>query len=181
MEVVLATYNLANRGELDPILKQLSAEGTGFLAMKTRKDVPEADQAKTTLSLLENKDLHSILIGMPAVQDVDKWAEVPGKKMTMRDRRDLNPLMLAMAGVCGSCGRCEKACPRRIPAPDIFRFHMYATQYEAAQRAVGLAEYRRLDANATAANCDDCGACERVCPNAVPIRRRLREAHALLA
>jgi predicted aldo/keto reductase-like oxidoreductase len=58
---------------------------------------------------------------------------------------------------------------------------MYATQYEPAQQAVGLAEYRRLASQATAANCDDCGACERICPNAVPIRHRLKEAHTLLA
>jgi hypothetical protein len=182
VEVVLATYNLSNRATLDPLVKQLKEAGIGFLVMKSRGGVPKGeDPAPAIKSLLENKDVDSILVTQASVQDVDKALGLCGKKLTMRERREVRHLALAMAGVCGSCGKCEGVCPKGLAIPDVFRFHMYATQYETPQREVGFEEYRRLGATAQAPGCNDCGVCERVCPNAVPIRERLKAAHRLLA
>jgi len=181
VEVVLATYNLSNKATLDPVVTRLKEAGIGFLVMKSRKGVPKDQEASAVKSLLENKDVDSILISQGSVQDVDKAVGYAGKKMTMRERREVRQLMLAMAGLCGSCARCEGVCPKGLAIADIFRFHMYATEYEAPQQKVGFAEYRRLAPRAQATSCDDCGVCERVCPNAVPIRERLQQAHKLLA
>ena len=182
IEVVLATYNQANRAQLDPIVKQLKEAGIGFIVMKSRKGLAKGqDAAPVVKAVLENKDVDSVLISQGSLQDVDKAVGYSGKKMTMRERRELRQLRLAMAGVCGSCGRCQGVCPQALAIPDIFRFHMYATQYEAPQQAVGFEEYRQLGATAQATGCNDCGVCERVCPNRVPIRERLKEAHRLLA
>ena len=150
--------------------------------MKTKQGLGKGqDPGSAIKGLLENKDVDSILVTQASVQDVDKAVGYSGRKMTMRERREVRRLMLAMAGVCGSCGRCEGVCPKGLAVPDIFRFHMYATRYESPQREVGFEEYRRLGPTAQATGCDDCGACERVCPNAVPIRARLKEVHSLLA
>jgi predicted aldo/keto reductase-like oxidoreductase len=182
IEVILSTYSLPSKAELDPVIQKVKAAGIGFLAMKTRQGVPKGqDPAPTIKSLLENKDVDSILVTQASVQDVDRAVGLSGKKMTMRDQREARRLMLAAAGACGSCGRCEGVCPKGLAIADIFRFHMYATRYEAPQQEVGLAEYRRLGPKAQATVCDDCGACERVCPNAVSIRERLKEAHTVLA
>jgi hypothetical protein len=182
VEVILSTYNVAAKAELDPVIKKAKEQGIGFLAMKTRAGVPKGqDPGPAIKGLLENKDVDSILVTQTSVQDVDNAVSLSGKKMTMRERREARQLMLAMAGVCGSCGRCEGVCPKKLAVPDIFRFHMYATRYESPQREVGFAEYRRLGPTAQATICNDCGACERVCPNAVPIRERLKEVHSALA
>jgi predicted aldo/keto reductase-like oxidoreductase len=182
VDVILATYSMGNKKEMDPVLSKLKAKGVGFLAMKTKQGLEKGqDPVPVIRGLMENKDVDSVLISIGSVQAVDSAVELSTKKMTMRERREFYRRMLAMAGVCGSCGRCEGMCPKRIPVPDIFRFHMYATLYEPAQQAVGFEEYRALPATAVATNCDDCGACERVCPNSVAIRRRLKEAHELLA
>jgi predicted aldo/keto reductase-like oxidoreductase len=182
VEVVLATYNMTNKAELDPVVKRLKEAGIGFLVMKSRKGVPKGEDPSAAIkTLLENKDVDSIVISQGSVQDVDKAVGYAGKKMTLRERREVRQLMLAMAGVCGSCGRCEGVCPKGLEIADIFRFHMYATQYEAVQREVGFAEYRRLGPTAQATICNGCGLCERVCPNAVPIQERLQQAHKMLA
>jgi len=182
VEVILSTYNPACKAELDPLIKKAKEQGIGFLAMKTRAGVPKGqDPGPAIKGLLENKDVDSILVTQTSVQDVDKAVGYSGRKMTMLERREARRLMLAMAGVCGFCARCEGVCPKKLAVPDIFRFHMYATRYESPQREAGFEEYRRLGSTAQATICNDCGACERVCPNAVPIRERLKEAHSLLA
>ena len=182
IEVILSSYSLANKAELDPVIKKAKDQGVGFLAMKIKQGLQKGqDPGPSVKALLENKDVDSILVTQASVQDVDKAVGYSGKKMTMLERREVRRLMLAMAGVCGSCGRCEGVCPMKLAVPDIFRFHMYATRYESPQREVGFEEYRRLGPTAQATICDDCGACERVCPNAVPIRARLKEVHSLLA
>jgi hypothetical protein len=182
IEVILSTYNMASKAELDPLIKKAKEQGIGFLAMKTKQGLQKGQDPRPAVKvLLENKDVDSILVTQASVQDVDKAVELSGKKMTMLERREARRLMLAMAGVCGACGRCEGVCPKGLAVPDIFRFHMYATRYESPQREVGFEEYRRLGPTAQATGCDDCGACERVCPNAVPIRARLKEVHSVLA
>lgn len=181
IEVILATYNLPNKPLLDPVLKRVKKAGIGFIAMKTRKDAPKGEETVVVRGLLENKDVDSALITLASMQDVDKWAQVSGKKMTMRERREVRGLLLALTGACASCGRCEGVCPQGIAIPDIFRFYMYATQYEQPQQEVGFEEYRALPPIKQASNCNDCGACERVCPKSVPIRSRLKESHAMLA
>jgi predicted aldo/keto reductase-like oxidoreductase len=181
IEVILSTYSVACKAELDPVIQKVKAAGIGFIAMKTRQGVPKGqDPAPAIKGLLENKDVDSILITQASVQDVDKAVALSGKKLTIRERREARRLMLA-ASACGSCGRCEGVCPKGLAIADIFRFHMYATRYEAPQQEVGLAEYRSLGPTGQATTCDDCGACERVCPNAVSIRERLKEAHTVLA
>jgi predicted aldo/keto reductase-like oxidoreductase len=185
LQVILFPYNLANKAEVDPQIKKAKEAGIGFLAMKTRQGLQKGqDIGPVIKTLLENKDVDSILITQPSVQDVDKAVGYSGKKLTMRERREVfsaTRLMLAMGGVCGFCARCEGVCPKGLAIPDIFRFHMYATRYEAPQHEMGFAEYRSLGPTAQATLCDGCGKCEHVCPNAVPIRQRLKEAHSILA
>ncbi len=182
IEVILATYNLPNREMLDPLLRKAKTAGIGFLAMKTRTGVPKGeDTSGAVRTILQHKDVDSILVGQATIQDVDKAVLLSTKKMTMREQREVQEMMLAMTGVCGSCGRCEGVCPKGVVVPDVFRFRMYAARDEAAEARVGYAEYRRLARAVSARGCDGCGACEGVCPNAVPIRERLKEAHAVLA
>ncbi len=182
IEVILSTYNPACKAQLDPLIRRAKEAGIGFLAMKTRGGLPKGtDPAPVIKGLLENKDVDSVLVTQSSVQDVDRAVGLSGRKMTMRERREAHQAMLAAAGACGSCAACEAVCPMGLAIPDIFRFHMYATRYEPGQRAMGFAEYRRLGPTAQAGMCNGCGKCERVCPNKVAVRARLKEAHSVLA
>jgi len=85
----------------------------------------------------------------------------------------------ARAEVCSYCGACLAGCPRGLPISDILRFAAYHQAYELPTHARRL--YAQLPATRQAAQCADCGACERACPQEMAVRRKLREAHALLA
>jgi predicted aldo/keto reductase-like oxidoreductase len=46
---------------------------------------------------------------------------------------------------------------------------------------VARSQYADIPAVARAPSCGDCGRCELVCPQNLPVRRLVREAHAALA
>ena len=58
------------------------------------------------------------------------------------------------------------------------RFRYYA---ERGDLDMAKAGYATLTASQCALNCDECGACERVCTNGLPVVQRLKETHEWLA
>ena len=58
----------------------------------------------------------------------------------------------------------------------------YLTYYENYEK-IGMAKkaYSRLKQAQTAAACQDCGECGKVCPYGISIRKRIREAHSVLS
>ena len=84
----------------------------------------------------------------------------------------------ARAEQCSYCGVCRGACPQGVAIPEALRFATYHTVYEQPQAARRL--YAALPAAQRVAQCHDCGACERACPQGMDVRRKLREAERLL-
>ena len=84
----------------------------------------------------------------------------------------------ARAEQCSYCGKCLGSCPQGIAIPDTLRYATYCSAYGLAPQARRL--YARLPRERRAEACADCGACERVCPQGMEVRRKLCEARALL-
>jgi predicted aldo/keto reductase-like oxidoreductase len=81
---------------------------------------------------------------------------------------------------CTGCGYCMP-CPNEVNIPRIFRKYNEARVYglwEATRRT-----YRewRPSAGQRADACVECGLCEEECPQHIPIRRQLAEAHEALS
>ncbi|NLE30398.1 MAG: hypothetical protein GX629_12090 [Phycisphaerae bacterium] len=81
-------------------------------------------------------------------------------------------------GRCRMCGQCTSACPNALAVSDIVRSVDY---YVDAMRDydAGRLNYQMISSSANAACCADCGQCERVCPNRVPIRSLVRRSREM--
>jgi predicted aldo/keto reductase-like oxidoreductase len=84
----------------------------------------------------------------------------------------------ARAEQCSYCGKCLASCPQGVAIADTLRYATYCLTYGLATQAGRL--YARLPAERRAEACRDCGTCERVCPQGMKVRRKLREAVALI-
>jgi len=178
LDVVLLAYNPGNRAQLDPIVERAKKIGMGFIAMKTLKGVPLEEHETATKSILNNPKVDTLIRGFTTKEQVDQhieWTLTRTAGVTPADERRVAAKMAGVA--CTMCGNCG-ICPRNVAVTDIFRFEYYAQD---GQLDVARDEYARLADCERATNCDDCGLCEEVCSNALPIRRRLKEVHTLLA
>lgn len=75
---------------------------------------------------------------------------------------------------CTSCRYCVDGdrCPAGIHIPDIFGAENHARYFNTAD---ARGRYNHATANATPDACLDCGACEEICPQQLPIRQLLAE------
>ena len=75
---------------------------------------------------------------------------------------------------CTSCGYCKKGCPADIDIPAVFAA-MNAYLADEKDKAAEL--YSAIETNASA--CLECGQCESVCPQLIPIIDRLKKANTV--
>jgi hypothetical protein len=81
---------------------------------------------------------------------------------------------------CTACGYCMP-CPSGVAIPNVFRF--YNAWALGGSLAGGRNSYKRMLTNngSDASLCTECGHCEEVCPQELPIILTLKEAHEVLA
>ena len=74
---------------------------------------------------------------------------------------------------CTACRYCVDGCPMNIPIPDLFTCMNGKKMWNAWNYT---AHYKSLTKESGAANtCIECGACEKICPQHLPIRELLKE------
>jgi predicted aldo/keto reductase-like oxidoreductase len=84
---------------------------------------------------------------------------------------------------CTGCKYCLP-CPKNVNIPEIFTLMNYHRVYKLTDYAkqnyaqIGKVEWRKYE---NAAACGECGACEKKCPQSLPIRQQLKETHQTLA
>lgn len=79
---------------------------------------------------------------------------------------------------CTGCRYCTD-CPQIIPIPSIFKYYNEAFMYDDVEGS--RKKYRTNIKNKFKANqCIECGECEAHCPQHLPIRDLLKQAHAFL-
>jgi predicted aldo/keto reductase-like oxidoreductase len=106
--------------------------------------------------------------------------KVLSKEATAANKRTVLAMTAGLStDYCRACSQCVNVCPNKVSIPEIFRYELYFSGYEKTKQARRL--YQSLPKNQNADNCDLCGTCENVCPNNLPIREKLLEAHQLLA
>ena len=126
--------------------------------------------------VLSDEDAHSTLITFRNYDDINKYINLSGTKLSVQEVTLLDHYRNSLGRYyCRhACGLCESSCPEKIPINTIMRYNHYFMaqdrQKYAIEKFYGLPG-RSLD------KCRDCeGFCERNCPYGVSIRDLLSVA-----
>jgi predicted aldo/keto reductase-like oxidoreductase len=129
--------------------------------------------------VLENGNISSVVTEMLNRDQMEEDLAVPKTPLREAERKSLFRYVAENSrDYCHMCGRCQALCPWCIKTTEILRCLAYYESYgkrEAAKNA-----YAALDPDQTSLACRNCGVCEDVCPYAVRVRQRIRDARAIL-
>ncbi|WP_306600621.1 aldo/keto reductase [Geothrix sp. 21YS21S-2] len=81
---------------------------------------------------------------------------------------------------CTTCGYCAP-CPSGVAIPDVFSSWNTGGMFGNWATAKGVYDMFIAGAGHGGDRCEACGACEPKCPQQIPIKEKLREAHAALS
>jgi hypothetical protein len=108
----------------------------------------------------------------------DNLAAIKQPRLSAQELRQLLLHARATAdSACRMCGTCLPVCPRGLAIPEILRATMYHDDY--GDRPMAQQTYGAIPSEWRAEACGDCGACERVCPNGLRVRRLLDRARVV--
>lgn len=135
--------------------------------------------------VLANPHVSVALSGMSTIQQVEENLAVASQPvaLSVADQqliREHLARLQKMADVyCTGCRYCLP-CENGVDIPGVFELFNLGRVYQlwevARQRYGWLVQQKK-----SADYCSECGACEEKCPQKIPIRAQLREAHAVLS
>jgi len=138
--------------------------------------------------VLSNPNVTVALSGMSTMQQVDENVAVASDDRAL-DADELKIMeeqlsrLKAMADTyCTGCDYCQP-CPEEVNISRVFKTFNDARVYgfsEHARRQYGRWRERLPRDGMQADACVECGKCEEKCPQNIPIREQLKEAHAFL-
>lgn len=130
--------------------------------------------------VLENPDMHTVLISFSDFDLVDQVVPVSGTRLSGSDHEILKYYgQLLNKQYCRhGCSDCFEACPHGLPVSTIMRYAYYFNQ---GREKFAMQKYLELkDHNALA--CHGCSApCLGHCPNHINVQAQLVQAHSLLS
>jgi len=198
-EVLTLQYNLLDR-QLQEGIAYARENGVGIVVMGPvgggRLGVPSdileeaAPDVRRVPELalrfvLANPNVSVALSGMSTMQHVEENLAVASSDAALgaadlrRIEEQLDRLKAMADLYCTGCRYCMP-CPAEVDIAGVFEVYNSARVYglwdSARARYAGMRRRKR-----SAENCTECGACEEKCPQKIPIRKQLKEAHERLA
>jgi len=190
-EAGLITYNLANREAEEEVLDLAEEHDVGLFVMKVFGNgrlfelSPPGEKRKPTVEeclrfALSNQRLPLILTGVKSPEEMEQNVSIAEsyKPLSREEDQDLREFGDRLGqGYCYGCEYCLP-CPQGIDIPGILQLLDYQERisWELPQGKKRYAEFE-----ATIQDCIDCEQCEERCPQHLPVRERLQEAHNRLA
>ncbi len=195
LDVVMFRYNFRVYDEkrLSACIDAMHKAGIGLIGMKTQGGgIALPDRVKPFVDrgfspnqaalqwVLADSRIHACVSSMDNVDHVKQNVEaVKHPVLSESGLRSLHMYAVATdRDYCTDCGKCLPVCPQGIEISKILRYQMYHDHYGQAEK--GREGYGFLPESARADRCNCQGACEEVCPQGIPIRRKLRRAGKVL-
>jgi predicted aldo/keto reductase-like oxidoreductase len=181
-DLVLTPVGLTSLEAMRPAIASGKQKNVGIVAMKSLQNTKDKLHPGDVVKGLLAAGVTSVLKSLNTYDEVDLFTAAAG---TVPDKADLNRAihagreLAAEGGLCDLCGECV-GCPAGVNIPGVLRTYQYYHQ-QLGETSVARSLYAQLPVAESALSCQDCGACEAACPARVPVRMRLREAHAALA
>jgi predicted aldo/keto reductase-like oxidoreductase len=137
--------------------------------------------------LIDKPEIPVILSGVSTMDQLKEniriFSETRSGCMSQEDRDLIEKVVVEFGKVkkvdCTHCGYCLP-CPSGVDIPEVFQFYNdsglepYKTHVKWFYRMLANEDNRGAD------QCTECGECEPLCPQFIPIIEKLKEAHAVL-
>ena len=162
--------------EVDRKFREKQAKAGPFIEKYKLSDKNQIRDAAIRF-VLNNPDVHSVLITYRNFDDVETYVGLSGSRLTDFDQKKLVAYShIFNDSYCRhACGKCESQCPHGVPINTIMRFHHYFISQNLEKFA--MQQYAKLR-GPSASLCSDCsGYCEAACPYEVSIHALLSIAH----
>jgi predicted aldo/keto reductase-like oxidoreductase len=204
LESVLCQYNLLDRDK-EPGIALAHEMGLGTVIMgpvgggrlgapspMIQELIPGGVKSSAEVALrfvLANRNINIALSGVSSIAQLEENAAVASRTdaLSAAELETIEAVLKEnerLAGLyCTGCKYCMP-CPKGVNIPEIFTIMNYHRVYKITDFAkktyaeIGKVPWRQYQ---NAAACKDCGACEKKCPQSLPIREQLKETHRVLA
>ena len=125
-----------------------------------------------------------IATAVPGVHNADEMRQaLRYRDATAEEKRYTtlgDDLASELQGQCVQCKHCMP-CPEDIRIPLVIQSLDYVETYSGTEMSAAHNRLAYSQSPAPASACTECGECEEVCPQNLPIIQQLKEAHAVLA
>lgn len=175
-DCLMPSYQLNLRDSFKDVFKECQKKNVGVVAMKTK--ISEGDTSAAPV-FLSDKPVTTICRTMNSLSQVKAYIQGIRQKVSQAECQEIiNQTRIAAIGRCGMCGGCSRVCKNNLAVSDIVRSVDYYVD-TIKDYDYGQDSYLDIAVNKNAAHCLDCGSCEEVCPNNVPIRSFVNRADKL--
>ena len=179
-DCIMPKYSLDLRGELAPVVDAAHEKKVGVLGIKALAGT-QGDQTKTAFQTAFDKPgLTTVVKGLPSLESLEALVSAVNERPTAEEHARLWQQRIdRRSETCAMCSNCS-GCPNGLAVEEMVMCVLY---YDRDLNLPGHARqvYRELRPEQTALACANCGACERACPNRLPVRDILRQAHERFA
>ena len=175
-DVLLPTYNFSSRKALLPMVAKAKAKDIGLITMKSMRSLPKNMRFVSAAKRFLDDGVDSIL---KSIRDPKALKEYWQAARLDDKTQPAKAAQVDLTGQCTLCGLCD-GCPEGVAIQDVLRTYQYYAQ-DLAWPTEARRQYSAIPPSASPEVCTQCGRCEALCPQSLPIRELLAEAHAQLA
>jgi len=163
-------------------LRTAKEKNVGVMAMKSMKGMRDLElQSSFVKKLLKNPGLTTITKGFNSFEMFDAYAKAAKETLTSSEDWKLYKYAQATRNTnCMMCGQCVPECPNHIAISSMLRSSDYYFD-QCGDVELARATYAEIPSECRAESCEECGRCEKVCPNRIAIRERLALCRSRLA
>jgi len=172
---VLATINPSNLDAFRPTLAKATDRKVGTFTMKCMQNAGDLGPAEVTKAMLA-AGVTSVLKTLSSNEEAEAFLGAVTEEIEVARTGAVG---VAAAAGCTLCGACTRSCPQNVSIQDLMRNYDYYCVQQ-GKPEIGREQFAQLPSVRTAAHCGNCGTCERVCPQRLPVRSLIRDADRVL-